>query len=321
MNALSWLIFVPLQILFLPITILSALFVAYRQIWISKKLGLSMTAIEVINGRWTMHIFDLREDRATAALAAALPNTSLLGLWLSLLPLWVKYKVSGQQALYPRVPEPGAEAIADLVIARTLYFDRIIERVLEDVEQFVILGAGYDTRAYGDLVRPGISFFELDQTSMQQHKMSMLRAANIASEHVKFVPIDFAQEKAIDKLIDSGFDTSKKTLFLWEGVTLYLSETEVRNMLRDIRTAAAAGSVVVTDLYGSRLLDIGKRGSSKKLLDETGERVDFSLDFAMDHKRVLADFVQSESLSVGETFFMGSNNAKGPYVVVAEIRC
>ncbi len=79
MNILSWVIYIPLQILFLPIVILGALLVAYKQIVVSKKLGLSMTAIEVINGRWTMHIFGMREDEATVSLAAALPNTSLFG--------------------------------------------------------------------------------------------------------------------------------------------------------------------------------------------------------------------------------------------------
>jgi hypothetical protein len=84
MNILSWIIYVPLQILFLPFVILGVVLVGYKQIVVSKKLGLSMTAIEVINGRWTMHVFGMRKDEATASLAAALPNTSLFGLWLTL---------------------------------------------------------------------------------------------------------------------------------------------------------------------------------------------------------------------------------------------
>ena len=65
---------------------------------------------------------------------------------------------------YPRLPPPdGAETVADLVVARTLYFDRILERVLPEVEQFVLLGAGYDTRAYGPLLPDGVACFELDQ--------------------------------------------------------------------------------------------------------------------------------------------------------------
>ena len=69
----------------------------------------------------------------------------------------MKYKISETLFAYPRVSEEGSESIAD-VVARTLYFDRIIQRVAGDVEQFVVLGADYDTRAYGDLKKQGIQF-------------------------------------------------------------------------------------------------------------------------------------------------------------------
>ena len=76
--------------------------------------------------------------------------------------------MSGTYFGYPRVPKEGAEEIGDLVVARTLYFDRIIERVVGDVEQFVLLGAGFDTRPYGTLKRQGLAFFELDQPTTQR---------------------------------------------------------------------------------------------------------------------------------------------------------
>jgi hypothetical protein len=66
-------------------------------------MGFPCTTLAVINGRWSMHIFGMHENEATASLAAALPDMSLFGLWLSLFLLWVKYKISGRVALYPRV--------------------------------------------------------------------------------------------------------------------------------------------------------------------------------------------------------------------------
>ena len=69
----------------------------------------------------------------------------------------MKYKISGTFFAYPKVSEEGPESIGDIV-ARTPYFDRIIQRVAGDVEQFIVLGAGYDTRAYGDLKKQGIQF-------------------------------------------------------------------------------------------------------------------------------------------------------------------
>ena len=95
MKILSFLIFIPLQILMIPFAITGVLWTAYKQVLVSKKLGTSQTAIEVLNGRWTMHVFGMRQDIAAAKLANRLPNTSTLGLWLVLFPLWLKYKISG----------------------------------------------------------------------------------------------------------------------------------------------------------------------------------------------------------------------------------
>ena len=319
MNILSWIIYVPLQILFLPFVILGVVLVGYKQIVVSKKLGLSMTAIEVINGRWTMHVFGMRKDEATASLAAALPNTSLFGLWLTLLPLWVKYKISGGVALYPRVPALGAEAIVDLIVERTLYFDRVIERVVEQVDQLVVMGAGYDMGAYGKLQGKNLSFFELDQPSVQTHKLATLESSGIASEHVTFVSVDFTNENAMGRLIESGFDTSKKTLFLWEGVTLYLSEADVRKTMRGICNTATAGSVLLADIYAQRFIEIAGKTSAKKTLDATDEGLDFGLNFSTKHEESLSVFVESGSMPVGECFFLGEKSDKGPFVVVVEV--
>ena len=320
MSLFSLAIYIPLQIALIPIAILGILLVAYRQMVVSKQLGVSQTAIEVLNGRWTMHVFGIRDDEASVKLVKILPNTSATGLMLVLIPLWLKFKISGKLFLYPRVPEPGAENIGDLVVARTLYFDRIIDRVVQDVEQFVVMGAGYDTRAYGRIRREGVTFFELDQNNVQQHKRRALAEAGIPCEHVRFVPVDFSRENAFDKLIDAGFDQSRKTLFLWEGVSLYLSESDVRKTMQDVRNHAPSGSVLLADLYADRLVNIGKMAAVKKTLDYTDEGFGFSLPIATSYEQVLAEFIESESMSVGETWFMGRTGKKGPFMVVAEIK-
>lgn len=321
MRIVALILYIFLQIVLLPLSILGALIVAYKQLVVSKRLGVSQTAIEVINGRWTMHAFGMREDEATAKLAAKLPNTSLFGLWLALLPAWLTYKITGRYSFYPRVPQLGSENLADLVVARTLYFDKIIERVLGGVEQFVVMGAGYDTRAYGEFNGPGVKFFELDQGSVQQKKREALRSAGITSDHVTFVEVDFSKESAFDKLIESGFDVSKKTLCLLEGVTLYISEADVRKTMRELRENTAAGSVLLADIYAQRLTAIGKRKTGKKALEYTDEGFDFGLDFSKNHAEELREFVESTALAVGETFFLGETNKKGPFVVVVEMNC
>ncbi len=321
MSLLSLAVYIPLQIAFIPLAFLGILLVTYRQIVVSKRLGVSQTAIEVLNGRWTMHVFGIRLDEASANLAAALPNTSVIGLWLALIPLWLKFKISGKLFLYPRVPETGAESLVELVVARTLYFDRVIERVIGEVEQFVVMGAGYDTRAYGDFHGEGVTFFELDQASVQQHKRNALIKAGISCEHVRFVSVDFGKDNAFDKLSEAGFDRSRKTLFLWEGVTLYLSESDVRKTVQDVRNHAPAGSVLLADIYADRVVNLGKKSAIKKTLDYTGEGFGFSLPLDTNYQETLAEFVESESMSVGEAIFMGHTSEKGPFTVVVEMRC
>ena len=79
---------------------------------VSKKLGVSQTAIEIINGRWTMHIFGLRDDHAAAKLNPVLPNNSTFGLWLALTPLYVYYRISGSTKWYPVIAKAGEEGLA-----------------------------------------------------------------------------------------------------------------------------------------------------------------------------------------------------------------
>jgi methyltransferase (TIGR00027 family) len=319
MSLLSLLVFLFLQLVLFPLAIVGLVLVGYKQIVVSKRLGVSQTAIEVLNGRWTMHVFGMRDDEATVRLAAVLPNTSTAGLWFFLFPVWVKYKMTGKLFGYPRRVEPARANLGDLVPSRTLWFDHIIERVLGDVQQFVMLGAGYDTRAYGPLRAAGVRTFEVDQASVQTHKLAMLAAAGIDTTGVDFVQVDFSTDDLFEKLTQAGYDPSRKTLFLWEGVTLYLSEAEVRATMKQVRTHSPPGSVLVADLYAERMVKMGKGKVVSKTLEITGEGLGFSLGFESGHEAVLQEFVQSESLVVGETFFLGSNHKRGPFVAITEL--
>ncbi len=131
-----------------------------------------------------------------------------------------------------------------------------------------------------------------------------------------FVQVDFRQEGAFEKLSANGYDATKKTLFLWEGVTLYLSEVDVRKTLRDIRAHAPSGSVVVADFYAERFLNLAGGGAAKKVLEYTGEGTGFFLPFATDFEQCLTHFFDSEGLTGGKTDFLGRTSDKGPFMVV-----
>ncbi len=270
-----------------------------------------------------MHIFGLRHDSAAAKLAPVLPNTSTLGLWLALFPLYVYYRINGVTRWYPVIAEMGEEGIANLVLNRTGYFDSIIDKAKDEAEQFVLLGAGLDTRAYNDLKNSGLVIFELDQTTNQQHKRKYLHQAGINTAHVTFVETDFSQESWINSLIEAGYDPDKRTIFLWEGVTLYLGEKSMRNTLRTLKANTASGSIIVADIYAKSFVS-GEYARGLKatlpILDMTEEQLSFGLEMAGDrHQQALESFVNSEELTLGETYFMGHKTKKGTWMVVAEL--
>lgn len=142
---------------------------------------------------------------------------------------------------------PGMYAF---IIARTFYFDHIIEQALqENIPQIVILGTGYDSRAYRfQKMAKETRFFELDTLPTLQHKKELLQRANIPiPKNVIFVPIDFNKDTFEEVFFKAGYDKNKKTLFIWEGVTEYLDSKAIDTTLRFIKASSPAGSTVCFD--------------------------------------------------------------------------
>lgn len=318
-SLISWCFFIPLQIVWLPVSVLAGVVVAYRQMIVSKRIGVSQTAVEVFNARWTLSLFGLRTDPAGDALGRVLTNTSTRGLFLALFPLWVKWKIAGSVSLYPRDVAEGNEGLVDIITARTRYFDAVIQRQSNQVSQFVVLGAGYDTRSYGPLSDSETTVFEVDQATVQEHKKAMLALSGVDTSRVTFVTVDFSQDDLFKRLIANGFDATKPTLFLWEGVTLYLTEEMVRKSMADIHENAAKGSVLLADLYALRFTNMAQGKYLDKVLKYTNERVHFGLAMDADWEESLATFVESNSWQLGARYFMGSSSRKGPYMVVCEM--
>lgn len=319
MTLFAVLIFVPLQLIWLPVSVLAALWVAYKQLLVSQRLGVSQTAVEIINGRWTMHVFGLRPDQPACQLAAKLPNNSVTGLFLTLFPLWVARKVAGKPFLYPTLPPLDKAGIANLVPSRTMEIDALIDTELGSVAQFVILGAGLDTRAYRDDPSAAIRWIEVDLEANQAHKRKYLDKAKIDSAHVEYVSVDFAAPNWINQLTESAYDPAKPTLFLWEGVTLYLTAENVSATLAALKAHAPPGSAVIADFYARNFVSkLGKR--AEKLLDMTDEGLGFGLDFSNQPESVLSDFVRAQNVALEHARFLGSRSKHGPFMGIALLR-
>ena len=306
MRLIALIIFIVVKIIFIPLALMGFMIVSINQLLVSKRLGVSSTAISAMGQRWIMNAFGMRKDPATAKLYRALPNGSEIGVWLLLFPSFLRYKI------HPSLPKDGKESLFNAIMARTFYIDKLIEKSKDKVEQFVVMGAGYDTRCYGDLQRNNLKFFELDQEKTQKLKMECLKKAGIDASHVAFAEVDFSTEKWYQKLEKAGFDPGKKTLFLWEGVTLYLSEEDVRKTIKEIKEHAASGSILIADLCSKRLLAL-------EGIKATNEKFNFGLDFSVNPEKVLKTFIESEKVNLGEFYFVGHKTKKGAFLVVVEI--
>jgi len=120
----------------------------------------------------------------------------------------------------------------------------------------VLLGAGMDTRALRleDRNR-GTTIFELDIDATQRYKREVYKRKKTAlPDTLVFVPIDFNKQRIADVLSQAGYQEGRQTLFLWEGVTMYLEPEAVDGTLAFIRSSAAEGSIVAFDYVRASVL-------------------------------------------------------------------
>ena len=156
--------------------------------------------------------------------------------------------------------------IPEYVLARTRIVDDAFTSALDEAfPQAVLLGAGFDTRALrfaGN--NPGTQVFELDIATTQEAKLGVYRSKQVElPDSLVFVPIDFDRQDIGETLRAAGYRDGEKTLFLWEGVSMYLTEEAVHGTLDFVGSSAAKGSVLLFDYVFASVL----RGEGKLLGD------------------------------------------------------
>lgn len=175
--------------------------------------------------------------------------------------------------------------IYEYVCARTKVIDEVFLQALQyRFVQIVLLGAGFDTRALRFAEQNhGTKIFELDVATTQEPKLAIFRKKrlNLPAELV-FTAIDFDRQDILDVLLRSGYQDRRKTLFLWEGVSMYLSTQAVDKTLAFIREYAAQGSQIVFDYIHTSVLRHENRYYGEQDIFETvakaGEGWTFGLE-------------------------------------------
>ena len=144
---------------------------------------------------------------------------------------------------------PERQALLAHVVLRSRFAeDRLASAVERGVLQYVILGAGLDTFA---LRQPPwarkLRIVEVDHAGTQETKRGLLKLAGLAvPDNVTFAAIDFEQETLREGLVRHEVPFGVPTFFSWLGVTMYLNEAAIDNVLQTIMGFPAGSEVVLT---------------------------------------------------------------------------
>jgi methyltransferase (TIGR00027 family) len=183
---------------------------------------------------------------------------------------------------YARRRGPGVQ---EFLIARARYIDDYLQACIDDgIEQLVILGAGFDSRAYRfEALKGQAKVFEVDHPATQQVKIERLKKIlGALPTHVVFVPIDFESESLEKRLPECGYEKQRKTLFIWEGVVCYLPAEAVDRTLAFVANNSGAGSSIIFDyIYAAVIRGTLKRGETAAMRRNrwlTGEALVFGIE-------------------------------------------
>ncbi|MDO1580878.1 class I SAM-dependent methyltransferase [Rhizobium oryzicola] len=145
-----------------------------------------------------------------------------------------------------RARDPASRNIRLFMAARSRFADDCLEAaVARCVRQVVVLGAGLDTLALRNPFREiGVKVYEVDQPLTQAWKRERLAAAKLrAPNELVWVPVDFETDDLSTSLATAGFRPDQSAIYVWLGVTPYLTRPAVFSLLEKVAQSPDAAIV------------------------------------------------------------------------------
>jgi len=163
-----------------------------------------------------------------------------------------------QEVLRRKSARPFIDALERLTLPgiqlhyalRKLYLEETARAAIADgVRQVVIFGAGYDTLALRlHETFPDTQFIETDHPATQRRKIHALAAARRDARHqpatnLHFLPLDLTRRGLAATLLNfGGYRADAPTLFIAEGLLMYLAPGEVDDLFQTVRDCGGASS-------------------------------------------------------------------------------
>jgi methyltransferase (TIGR00027 family) len=314
-------LYILIQIIFIPFAIIGLIVGMYKEMVNSRKLGVSFSAGQALQYRWFMHYLDTRPDPLSVAFTKKFPCESHFGLWTIMGALIISQRLFGFKTRLSKVAEPEEANLAAVSGSRVVAFDKIMEKYVDEMAQIVLLGAGFDLVALHFSNGKDVKVFELDQVNTLNLKVETMKKAGIKHDWITYLPVDYANESWVDQLLDAGFDKSKKTLFLWQSVSLYLEADLVKKTLVEMADLCVDGSVVAQDFYSKTYSSgeysfIAKR--NMRLIESMGEPAKFGIDMSDDPETAVESFLKNCGLKMTGFIQFGEKLDIEPFYCIVE---
>ncbi len=195
-------------------------------------------------------------------------------------------------------------------VARTrLIDDWIAASIRMGSQQVAVLGAGFDSRAWRMPVLAGLPIFEVDHAATAAEKRRRIATVACERSRVVSVALDFDRDQLPDALAAAGFDPTRHTTVVWEGVTNYLTADAVRSVLAWVGTLAAGSRLIFTYVHRGVLTDpAGFEGAAKILLAVASAGEPWTFGFAPE---ALPQCLEAHGLRLVEDF--GADDYRARY--------
>jgi len=219
---------------------------------------------------------------------------------VKLLPIFIKLLLLCKILNLKGIISP--KGIYQYVIARTKYIDNVfIESIKKGIDQVVILGAGFDSRAIRLLdEKDRVKVYEIDihttiSAKLKQYKKRKIKLPN----NDILIPVDFEKENIISKLNEYGFNKDKKTLFVLEGLIMYLSEYTIKDTFSFITDYSSQGSIMVFDYVHASVLRLENKYYGENAIYNRVKKDNEQWIFGIDESKI-NNFLMNFNLSLAE---------------------
>lgn len=158
----------------------------------------------------------------------------------------------------------------DRLAIRTARIDALLNEYLREVAQFVIIGAGLDTRAWRLAACAHCRVYEVDFPHVLAHKAARLGDLPLACRERHAVGCDVASPDLGARLVEAGFARGAPTVWLIEGVLVYLTGAQIDALNRSLRELSAPGSRLVATFMGEDTTGMFNSGMISRFDDGPG---------------------------------------------------